>query len=70
MWHIRTKDRLLGLMAESIMGEVDLDNLPGDWREQVAELLRRAMLSHRDGVLLVAKHFPSSRTRWPFPNDW
>ncbi|MEV5530140.1 TetR/AcrR family transcriptional regulator [Streptomyces prunicolor] len=61
MWHIRTKDRLLGLMAESIMGEVDLENLPGDWREQVAELLRRlrqAMLGHRDGALLVAGTFP------------
>lgn len=60
-WHIRTKDRLLGLMAESILGEVDLENLSGDWREQVAELLgrlRQAMLGHRDGALLVAGTFP------------
>ncbi|MFJ5226530.1 TetR/AcrR family transcriptional regulator C-terminal domain-containing protein [Streptomyces sp. NPDC088400] len=61
MWHIRTKDRLLGLMAESIVGEVDLGNLHGGWREQVAELLRRlrqAMLGHRDGALIVAGTFP------------
>ncbi|MFI6406000.1 TetR/AcrR family transcriptional regulator C-terminal domain-containing protein [Streptomyces sp. NPDC050548] len=61
MWHIRTKDRLLGLMAEFIMGEVDRENLHGDWREQVAELLGRlrgAMLAHRDGALLVAGTFP------------
>ncbi|WP_307781933.1 TetR/AcrR family transcriptional regulator C-terminal domain-containing protein [Streptomyces sp. MBT65] len=61
MWHIRTKERLLGLMAESIMGEVDLGNPHGGRREQVAELLRRlrqAMLGHRDGALLVAGTFP------------
>ncbi|MGW3309433.1 TetR/AcrR family transcriptional regulator [Streptomyces sp. NPDC001073] len=61
MWHIRTKDRLLGLMAEAILGEVDLEDLPGDWREQATELLRRlrqAMLGHRDGALLVAGTFP------------
>ena len=61
MWHIRTKDRLLGLMAEFIMGEVDLENLHGDWREQVTELLgrlRRALLAHRDGALLVTGTFP------------
>ncbi|WP_329556966.1 TetR/AcrR family transcriptional regulator C-terminal domain-containing protein [Streptomyces sp. NBC_00696] len=61
LWHIRTKDRLLGLMADSVLGEVDLEDLPGDWREQAAELLRRlrqAMLGHRDGALLVAGTFP------------
>ncbi|MER6205596.1 TetR/AcrR family transcriptional regulator C-terminal domain-containing protein [Streptomyces sp. NPDC001642] len=61
MWHIRTKDRLLGLMAEAILGEVDLEDLPGDWRAQATELLRRlrqAMLGHRDGALLVAGTFP------------
>jgi TetR/AcrR family tetracycline transcriptional repressor len=61
MWHIRTKDRLLDLMAESIMGEVDLENLRGEWREQVAELLgrlRQAMLGHRDGASIVAGTFP------------
>ncbi|MGQ4437512.1 hypothetical protein [Streptomyces sp. SAS_260] len=72
MWHIRTKDRPLGLMAEAIPGEVDLEDLPGDWREQAAELLGRLRrrLGHRDGALLVAGMFPSSRTRWPFPNGW
>jgi len=61
MWHIGTKDRLLELMAEAIMGEVDLDNLRGGWREQVAEVLRRlrqAMLAHRDGASIIAGTFP------------
>ena len=61
VWHIRTKDRLLELMAEAILGEVDLGDLPGGWREQATELLqrlRRAMLGHRDGAALVAGTFP------------
>jgi len=61
VWHIRTKDRLLELMAEAILGEVDLGNLRDGWREQATELLRRlrqAMLGHRDGAALVAGTFP------------
>ncbi|MFL9655500.1 TetR/AcrR family transcriptional regulator C-terminal domain-containing protein [Streptomyces sp. PB17] len=62
MWHIRTKDRLLETMAEAVLGEVDLADLPEDWHGQAAELmqrLRKAMLSHRDGSLLVAGTFPA-----------
>ncbi|MFI2239432.1 TetR/AcrR family transcriptional regulator C-terminal domain-containing protein [Streptomyces chrestomyceticus] len=62
MWHIRTKDRLLETMAEAVLGEVDLEGLPENWHDQAAELLgrlREAMLSHRDGALLVAGTFPA-----------
>ncbi|MFF7557438.1 TetR/AcrR family transcriptional regulator C-terminal domain-containing protein [Streptomyces olivaceus] len=62
MWHIRTKDRLLDTMAEAVLGGIDLEDLPEDWRDQAAELLarlRRAMLRHRDGALLVAGTFPA-----------
>jgi AcrR family transcriptional regulator len=33
MWHIGTKDRLLGLMAEAIVGRVDLAGLRGSSRQ-------------------------------------
>lgn len=62
MWHIRTKDRLLDLMAESIVGEVDLGGLRGTWRQQATGLLQRlraAMLRHRDGAAIVAGTFPA-----------
>ncbi|CAL9498298.1 TetR/AcrR family transcriptional regulator C-terminal domain-containing protein [Streptomyces sp. enrichment culture] len=62
MWHIRTKDRLLDTMADAVLGEVSLEELPGQGHEQAAELLRRlrrAMLGHRDGALLVAGTFPA-----------
>ncbi|MBC2876526.1 MULTISPECIES: TetR/AcrR family transcriptional regulator C-terminal domain-containing protein [Streptomyces] len=62
MWHIRSKDRLLDAMAEAVLGEVGLEDLPEEWDEQAAELLgrlRRAMLGHRDGAALVAGTFPA-----------
>lgn len=62
LWHIRTKERLLELMAEFIVGEVDLDDLPSEWPWRATELLhrlRRAMLNHRDGAAIVAGTFPA-----------
>ncbi|GAA2074148.1 TetR/AcrR family transcriptional regulator C-terminal domain-containing protein [Streptomyces albiaxialis] len=62
MWHIRTKDRLLDAMAEAVLAEVDVEDLPEPWEEQAAELLsrlRHAMLAHRDGALLVSGTFPA-----------
>jgi TetR/AcrR family tetracycline transcriptional repressor len=61
MWHIGTKDRLLDVMADTIVGQVDLAKLHGSEREQASELierLRRAMLSHRDGASVVAGTSP------------
>lgn len=62
MWHIRTKDRLLDAMSDALLGKVELDGLPEQWDEQAAELLarlRRVMLAHRDGALLVTGTFPA-----------
>lgn len=69
MWHIHTKDQLLELMAESIVGEVDLANLRGTWHEQAAALLQRlrqAMLGHRDGAMVVAGTFPAMTSTLAF----
>lgn len=62
LWHIKTKGRLLELMADAIVGEVATDGLAGDCRERAAELmrrLRRALLSHRDGARVVSGTFPA-----------
>ena len=61
MWHIGTKDRLLDVMADTIVGQVDLAKLHGSDCEQASELierLRQAMLSHRDGASVVAGTSP------------
>ncbi|WP_308163951.1 TetR/AcrR family transcriptional regulator C-terminal domain-containing protein [Nonomuraea sediminis] len=56
LWHIKSKARLLELMADAIVAEIDLDDLPEQWQERVRELARRyrqALLSHRDGAVIV-----------------
>nr|WP_246344503.1 TetR/AcrR family transcriptional regulator C-terminal domain-containing protein [Conexibacter arvalis] len=62
LWHVKTKAGLLDLMADAIVGEVALDDLAGDWRDRAVELMRRlrlALLSHRDGALVVSGTFPA-----------
>lgn len=62
MWHIGTKGRLLDLMADAIVGEVELEKLRGAWQQRAVQLLRRlrqAMLRHRDGALVIAGTFPA-----------
>jgi TetR/AcrR family tetracycline transcriptional repressor len=62
MWHIGTKDRLLDLMADTIVAQIDLATTHGSPPEQASELvqrLRQAMLSHRDGARVVAGTFPA-----------
>lgn len=57
LWHVKTKARLRELMADAIVAEVRLDELPTDPRERIAELARRyreALLRHRDGGFAVA----------------
>ncbi|WP_158840304.1 TetR/AcrR family transcriptional regulator C-terminal domain-containing protein [Saccharothrix deserti] len=56
LWHVKSKARLRELMADAILGQVDLADLPEDWRERAAEVprrLRRALLAHRDGASAV-----------------
>lgn len=62
MWHIRTKARLMDLLAEAIFAEMNLDDLPSGWDARTVELhqrLRGAMLGHRDGARVVAGTFVS-----------
>lgn len=62
LWHVKTKARLLDLMADAIVGGVVTDDLAGDWQEDAAELMRRlrvALLGHRDGALVVSGTFPA-----------
>ena len=56
-WHVKTKAGLRDLMAEAILAEVDLTDLPKPPRPRVmalAERYRRAMLAYRDGARVVA----------------
>lgn len=56
LWHVKTKGRLLELMADAIAGLIAYDDLPADAGERARELMRRyrqSLLSHRDGAALV-----------------
>lgn len=56
LWHVKTKAWMLELMADAVLGEIPLDDLPEPWDERVRELARRyraALLAHRDGATLV-----------------
>jgi TetR/AcrR family tetracycline transcriptional repressor len=56
-WHVKTKAGLQELMAEAILSEVDLGELPTAPRERItalAQRYRRAMLAYRDGARVVA----------------
>ncbi|MFF3753440.1 TetR/AcrR family transcriptional regulator C-terminal domain-containing protein [Streptomyces sp. NPDC002018] len=60
LWHVKSKARLLELMADAIVGTVPLTGLPDDANERVRELarrFRRALLAHRDGAALVVGTF-------------
>lgn len=56
-FQVHTKAHLFELMADAILGDLDLDNLPDEPRQRVHALaagLRTALLSRRDGARLVA----------------
>ncbi|HEY0188055.1 MAG TPA: TetR/AcrR family transcriptional regulator C-terminal domain-containing protein [Cellulomonas sp.] len=56
-FQVGTKSQLIELMADAVFETVTLDDLPGDGRKRIKEILRRyrdALLSHRDGARLVA----------------
>ena len=56
LWHIKSKARLLELMADAVVSEISYDGLPEDGTERARELLRRyrqGLLAHRDGAALV-----------------
>jgi len=63
-WHVKTKARLLELMADSVMKECSVQDLPADPQQCVRTLLRRyraALLAHRDGARLVAGTFVAEK---------
>lgn len=56
-YQVHTKAHLLELMADAVLGGLDLHSLPVDPRERIHALvaeLRTVMLSRRDGARLVA----------------
>ncbi|MER5772123.1 TetR/AcrR family transcriptional regulator C-terminal domain-containing protein [Streptomyces sp. NPDC001985] len=56
LWHVKTKARMLELMADAVIGEAGLDGLPAPWQDRVrvlARRFRRALLGRRDGAALV-----------------
>ncbi|MFJ7264895.1 TetR/AcrR family transcriptional regulator C-terminal domain-containing protein [Streptomyces globosus] len=56
LWHVKTKARMLELMADAVIGEIPLSGLPDAWDERARELAHRyrgALLAHRDGAALV-----------------
>lgn len=57
LFQVKTKGRLLDLMADELLGHLSLDDLPADPVERVEALLERyraVLLAHRDGARLVA----------------
>lgn len=66
LWHVKTKKRLLELMADAVVGTIDHTGLPDAADERAAELIRRyrgALLAHRDGAALVTgTHVPEPHT--------
>ncbi|WP_043684479.1 TetR/AcrR family transcriptional regulator C-terminal domain-containing protein [Streptomyces xylophagus] len=55
-WHVKTKARMIELMADAVIGEIPLTDLPADPADRARELarrFRRGLLSHRDGAALV-----------------
>jgi TetR/AcrR family tetracycline transcriptional repressor len=62
LWHVKTKARLLELMADTVVGQAPLDRLPDAWDDRARELVRRyrrALLSRRDGAALVTGTYPA-----------
>ncbi|WP_240808614.1 TetR/AcrR family transcriptional regulator C-terminal domain-containing protein [Actinomadura geliboluensis] len=56
-WHVKTKARLLELMAEAIVARVSAEELPTGPADRFRELMRRyrrALLYVRDGARVVA----------------
>jgi TetR/AcrR family tetracycline transcriptional repressor len=59
-WYVKTKQSLIEMMADTIVGTVRIDDLPADPLERARTVVgryRAAMLSHRDGGRLVAGTF-------------
>jgi TetR/AcrR family tetracycline transcriptional repressor len=59
-WQVKTKQALIEIMADTIIGSVGTDDLPAEPMERVRAVAtgyRVALLAHRDGGRLVAGTF-------------
>jgi AcrR family transcriptional regulator len=67
-WHVRNKRELLDLMAEALVARAGRTTSPApgqpwwDWLAERARLQFRALISHRDAVLVVAGNRPTEAT--------
>lgn len=62
LWHVKTKARMLELMADAVLGGIRYDDLPDTALERARELAARyrcALLAHRDGAALVTGTYPA-----------
>ncbi|WP_406005122.1 TetR/AcrR family transcriptional regulator C-terminal domain-containing protein [Streptomyces sp. NBC_00637] len=62
LWHVKTKARMLELMADAVLARIGYDDLPDVPLERARELTaryRRALLAHRDGAALVTGTYPA-----------
>ncbi|MEV5428233.1 TetR/AcrR family transcriptional regulator C-terminal domain-containing protein [Streptomyces sp. NPDC052701] len=62
LWHVKTKARMLELMADAVLAGIRYDDLPAAPRERVRELAgryRQALLACRDGAALVTGTYPA-----------
>ncbi|MFJ3667090.1 TetR/AcrR family transcriptional regulator C-terminal domain-containing protein [Streptomyces sp. NPDC090106] len=62
LWHVKTKARMLELMADAVLAGIGYDDLPDAARDRARELVgryRRALLAHRDGAALVTGTYPA-----------
>ncbi|MFI6039158.1 TetR/AcrR family transcriptional regulator C-terminal domain-containing protein [Streptomyces sp. NPDC051315] len=62
LWHVKTKARMLELMADAVLAGIRYDDLPAAPRQRVRELAgryRQALLAHRDGAALVTGTYPA-----------
>ncbi|MFH8803938.1 TetR/AcrR family transcriptional regulator C-terminal domain-containing protein [Streptomyces sp. NPDC017936] len=62
LWHVKTKARMLELMADAVLGGIRYDDLPDAPLERARELAaryRRTLLAHRDGAALVTGTYPA-----------
>ncbi|MCX5384650.1 TetR/AcrR family transcriptional regulator C-terminal domain-containing protein [Streptomyces sp. NBC_00083] len=62
LWHMKTKARMLELLADAIVGEIgyaDLPSSPLPRARELAHRYRRALLAHRDGAALMTGTYPA-----------
>ncbi|MEV5356160.1 TetR/AcrR family transcriptional regulator C-terminal domain-containing protein [Streptomyces sp. NPDC052693] len=62
LWHVKTKARMLELMADAVLAGIRYDDLPAEPGARVRDLAgryRQALLARRDGAALVTGTYPA-----------